>query len=122
MTPQKKCVSLETARRLKAEGFTQYTERYWKSDGGWHLSVKRGVHSVAAPDATEIGELLPQFLQSSDRRLWISTDRTTKKRWECTVESYKNGEDRKNIFIGRSDNEAEARAQVWLYLKENNLL
>lgn len=113
MTPQEKCVSLETARRLKENNFPQETERVWFCIGVDKFElltveylrgcVQETDELYAAPDSAELGELLPKgsmFVKYAGG--WM----------DVTEGMPSNG----NV------NEAEARAAAWLYLKENNLL
>lgn len=125
MKPENKVVSLETAKRLKAAGFPQDTERWWStgtypehsSDGGkFHASLcyrnehfkyqKSLADRFAAPDAQEIGELFPRNLGSE---LFMQL---RKSGWLVRVDGHE----------VLHENEAEARASVWLYLKENKLI
>lgn len=76
MHPESKVVSLETAKRLKADGFPQETERWWVEDphktgnqetrelvSDWMAVNEK--ETYAAPDAQELGEALPRNLGSS---------------------------------------------------------
>lgn len=148
MNKENKCVSLETARKLKYAGFPQDTERYWETSfsSGWlRLSddVAQGYYLIrqpglsttgdckptfAAPDAQEIGEELPF------RNKRMGTVNDARLRCEKLPANYIDGE--RNIwclFYVDEDNdthvtpnfiasEAEARASMWLYLKENKLI
>lgn len=149
MTPAEKCVSLETARKLQAAGFPQDTHFSWlpvifshketvveRSEprvvyvepalvtGEYYLScdtkeeMRDGI--VAAPDAQEIGELLPYSTDSYGlymqkfHRDWIVY--YSMHSWLYDIGG-KFPENKPSI----SANEAEARASAWLYLKENGL-
>lgn len=129
MTPEQKCVSSDTAIALEVAGFPQNTERWWidKTDfdgqlwienheptyelGSWaemeEWSDTGRVRShYAAPDAQEIGELLPRNLGSE---LFMQL---RKSGWLVRVDGYE----------VLHENEAEARAACWLWLKENKLI
>lgn len=144
MNPSSKCVSLETAKRLLAAGFPQDTERWWQATYshplgyrcpdckvgdeaphpcGWHIaSYDDGEQhfDIAAPDAQEIGELLPAVIGGRFFRQSKCVDGT----WLVYYEA--NGIGAIVEWDGMIDvyynNEAEARAACWLYLKENNLI
>lgn len=123
MIPEQKCVSLETAKRLKAAGFSQDTEHFWYQyvmertpeapyqKGDWELRPSEqwgngtGEH-IAAPDAQDIGELLPRNFGSE---LFMQLRPSG---WLLRVDGYE----------ALNDNEAEARASVWLWLKERELI
>lgn len=137
MTPQEKCVSLETARELKHAGFPQDMERYWEtsfSAASLHLAseVAESYYLVpkpnmcttgdckpifAAPDAQEIAELLPWYIQEhcvfvGQRMEWRNPNNYTVVYGTL-----------KDIFHSVSaDSEVEARASMWLYLKESKLI
>jgi hypothetical protein len=124
MTPEQKVVSLETAGKLKEAGFPQDMERWWnileKEDG----SIVELLESqppegrwlgFAAPDAQEIGELLPARLDRFGQ-LSCTKDKYSPDEWPVWECGYTSGE------RFRSVNEAEARAQLWLWLKEQKLI
>jgi hypothetical protein len=138
MTPESKCVSLATAKALKEAGFPQDTERAWLEVENSKLIYRNqnGDVGVPAPDAQEIGELLPEvtdqgFLEFTkslyeDGEEWevfycdISKDtepvagmpNVMKLRMDKTIVS--------PVFGHK--NEAEARAACWLYLKQQKLI
>ncbi len=138
MTPSQKVVSLETAKRLKAKGFPQDTERWWtvssaviSPDAEYHLTSHPfdwgEFHKIAAPDATEIGELLPQRIPYEQGYLWIETCKLPPKRddldqegWECSITL--STDDGGSMYLSRHLSEAEARAACWLWLKEQKLI
>lgn len=143
MTPLSKCVSLETAKRLLAAGFPQDTERkycgghdyYHENDEGkfeecdssdlldedeyCNAAELTCEYFVAAPDATEIGELLPPTIEFEGRIKRFGVMAVfSKKVWVAGYDAYNEG----YCFASRHENEAEARADCWLWLKENNLI
>jgi hypothetical protein len=134
MQPESKVVSLETAKKLKESGFPQDTERYWLDTGSVanedeSYSVVHeeedcgGVEGyIAAPDAQEIGELLPESIE--DEEYWLTTFKCTRKGWWVVYNQ--SGQDaatskncKESIW---SPSESEARAACWIYLKENKLI
>ncbi len=115
MTPESKVVSLETAKRLKDAGFPQDTERAWRDwEPKCYLTKFTHGHEekfmIAAPDAQEIGKLTPKTLGGN----FLFQLRVVG--WVIRVG---NGEVVQEFI---NANEAEARAEAWLWLKENNLL
>jgi len=112
-------VSLELAKRLKKEGYPQdKTDTnlwFWvRVRHNWEILYRfDGVEEecYAAPTVAELGEALPNCFSSG--RAWnIHCDK--KDKWYC--ESYNNkGESVRE----HADTEADARAKMWLYLKEN---
>lgn len=127
MTPIEKCVSLETAKKLKEAGFPQKTERKWafhvnNVDPVWSIQYDdddswMGYEVTAAPDAQEIGALLPQSIHTEDGD-WQFGQR--KELDNIHVTFYWNPSGTKKGFDHH--NEAEARAACWLYLKEQKLI
>lgn len=153
MIPAEKCVSLGTAKRLRDAGFPQDTERMYllipcgcTGHENWELIdpittyVRRAdieireEHKIAAPDAQEIGAMLPfrhkhlgtvndalfveHKLANMEKRWWIVgyVDEYTS-RWPFDFLVFQGKEVR-----FENENEAEARAACWLYLKEQGLL
>lgn len=127
MRPEEKCVSLKTAKKLLAAGFPQDTEKWWCTDLG-ELTYSRDCSSytksqcgdhVAAPDAQEIGELLPATVDGKygDCTRWFGS-RRTQGQWHVW---YENGRDDEKLLFTH-ENEAEARASAWLWLKEQKLI
>lgn len=115
MQPVEKYVSLKTAKKLKEAGFPQETERWWFTTNGvdWSLGgafSSRSDGNIAAPDAQEIGELLP---------IGITTYKG-KSGW--TVRRQKQNCCGYNQVISPNrlsfQTEAEARAAAWLWFKE----
>lgn len=148
MTPEQKCVSLETAKKLQAAGFPQDTERWWSAWSSHSPAEHTDCHElhwelggeddgsiaprVAAPDSQELGELLPGELMEGRTMCFL---RVNKEEFELGVFQWNlqyvgtisgsDGYPDENLyltpeFVGK--NEAEARATAWLWLKEKNLL
>lgn len=109
MQPSEKCVSLETAGKLKEAGFPQETEHWFGFEGNF-MDGRYPATSIAAPDATEIGVLLPEYIEGQKLYCWRSDIG-----WHV-------GYFDKPFTSSQGLNEAEARAACWLYLKQNNLL
>ena len=126
MLPSQKCVSLETARKLQAAGFPQETERYFmhddnfKTDELWertHWETVEdewgsgrnfdSIEKIAAPDAQEIGELLPGGCGFEKQE----------NQWAC----HPPGDYEAYEWI-YADTEANVRAAMWLSLKEQKLI
>lgn len=136
MKPEEKCVSLETAKKLKEAGFPEHgTERTWsiggdKCEKDWTLvneddeAVSRTTF-IAAPDAQEIGELLPAdipgFYDEAPTYFLVCAkfDDGWMLEYEHAVDS--GGYKPRYVSMGYA-NESEARAACWLYLKENKLI
>lgn len=131
MTPETKCVSLETAKRLKAAGFPQETEREYR-----HTDVMEGVDDhllvfskqligcdvydrIAAPDAQEIGEMLPRFVEIDGSEWWFEGGKDSGNSWYAAY-SKEHEDGLTKVFFCES--ESEARAAAWLWLKEKGLV
>lgn len=137
MSPQQKCVTLEIARKLKEAGFPQDTERYWGNTVGqadqtcWRIEKPdwhdKGMEYLAAPDAQEIGVELPETLGSNINKKQIGVEEfvyDNPRRYQIQVSEYVGDAPPlpRTIFSQINENEAEARAACWLWLKEKNLV
>lgn len=113
MTPEQKVVSLETAKKLKEAEFPQDTERRWDENGRLVYDVERmdTAACVAAPDAQEIGALLPMIIHAGYGD-WQFGERKVGEVWWNPSGTKKSFE-----YL----DEAEARAAAWLWLKEQGL-
>lgn len=135
MRPEDKVVSLEMAKKLKEAGFPQETERWWVlhypdslvlPGPTWQvLPICEFVHwkndeylAYAAPDAQEMG--LPESVGTDGLHGHLHIGYGTREVGKWTV-GYANYE-RKCSEIFDHENEAEARAACWLWLKENGLI
>ncbi len=145
MRAEDKCVSQKTAEALKEAGFPQDTERWWSawSDHApiehtdchelhWELGGANDgaiAPRVAAPDAEEIGVLLPAEVRDTHgTRRYLHFN---KENWDMTLNmeeawswdySSCNNEDQQHFDGKTFVNEAEARAAAWLWLKEKGLI
>lgn len=104
-------VSLETAKKLKDEGFIQGTDLFWTEvDGSFQITPMRGIihDDYAAPTTDELLEELPWEINMN----------------ELTIEKgrlgflIKYGE----ISIYEQKELCECLAQMWLFLKKEGLL
>lgn len=128
MKPEEKCVSLETAKKLKDAGFPQNTERAWlQKSTGWSLvrndnftGLKDDIHA-AAPDAQELSSTIPfrskKMKTVNDAR--FSMLKLPEDTWMCWYFDEDTDEDKTPRFIGSMQ---ESLAMMFLYLKENNLI
>lgn len=77
------------------------------------------IKSVSAPTVAELGEMLPEKIKVDDKmyRLWGLKGRGN---WEAR---YLNNAERYDSFCSESDfTEADARARMWIHLRENKLI
>lgn len=127
MKPEQKCVSLETAKRLKEAGFPQDTERWWRDGAGVQLRNHNYPQEIdtsdyyqdyAAPDSQEIGELLPPKAKPDADSNSLPIE-YWKDEESCVVAIMHYDS---IIEMWRGKNEAEARAACWLFLKEKGLI
>lgn len=132
MSPLSKCVSKQTAERLKAAGWTAETEHWWETwlakDGTpqerlWCEDKRLFVRDMLpdadilpAPDATEIMELLPDNMNESKFYLEIAK---VSGEWWC---GYYTDNDNPLFDLPGSKTMAEACALCWLFLKEQGLI
>jgi hypothetical protein len=130
MTPQEKCVSLETAKRLRDSKFPQDTERCYLHDG---VFLGRGevtdallgtVMAFAAPDAQEIGELLPYEIADAHRKYYLVVELCVEddatRLWKVRYATVSGGVIYGGVHFDK--NLAEAFSAAWLWLKEQNLI
>lgn len=138
MQAENKVVSLETARKLKDAGWTTETEREWSawSDHAasehsdchelhWELHDKEGGfmgERLPAPDATEIGELLPQIIEEDGIAYQLFVSVGLDKQWFIVYANEKDYHDNFRMPFVMNHNEAEARAAAFLWLKEQKLI
>lgn len=130
MTPQDKCVSLETAKKLKEAGFPQETVRVWIEldhgpGGDWrNVDVEHELSEhggFASPDAQEISKELPfrnkRMGTVNDARL--TTLKLPYDKWLVWYEDEDTKEDKTPRFQGSM---CEAFSACWLYLVEQKLI
>lgn len=115
-------VSLELAKKLKAAGYPQSSEFWWRElkmtdskETRLFLASELGGQTIkdadfAAPLATEIARYLPEGFRSGKNHR-----KHGYKRYNTHVPKF---------LIGEHEilTEADVRAKAWLWLKENNYL
>lgn len=121
------CVSFELSKKLFDAGFPKDTcfsftvgkesdllDSYHFLESTFNSNRKsddsKYIYTIPAPTASELSEALPNNYLS-----YKNTDGSLKWNCEYTDNDYK-------IISGDNDSEANAKAKMWLYLKENNLL
>lgn len=126
---EKYVVSLELARKLKDAGFPQETEFYWiETTQGWRvirnppefIKEKMVPDIIAAPLASEIGERLPWVITVDNFQWVLVLMKRADGTWGILYERSTDG-----TSLGGSwfiDNDANAKAKMWLWLKENSYL
>lgn len=139
-------VSLELAKKMKELGFPQHSSFYWQRSwhdkpykfnpgGSWETADQDG--RISAYTVAELGDLLPDYIPNLGN-LFISfakTDHTNLEKhekpwvnisfWYWSVpKNYKAGQELKweTHHLVQAESEADARAQMLIYLKENGLL
>lgn len=151
MTPQEKCVSLETAKKLKEAGFPQETERLWeqcytksrKQGEDWKIEVddrwrivqnRRGWFSapeiVFQPLYKEVREIEDAAIAAPDAQEigeQLPSLNQTLDAGMVGFDKVEEGWETSFSTLGSrrefaNVNEAEARAACWLWLKENKLI
>lgn len=111
------CVSLETAKRLKAAGFPQYSSavEFWNDmAGAWHIrqSVRNPVATIlAAPTAQELADELPECVEHE-----FPNDLVISRQSPLYFVSYEHADD--DIVFAADKNLAEALAFLYLKLHE----
>jgi len=129
MKLEQQVVSLDLTKRMKELGAPQ--ESIF-----WHIGVKNDVdettwdirlkgprdtvfgievsENIPAYTVAELGEMLPEGFTSSKRRQGMG--------YECFL--FQNNPDMSPVIQAHqyADTEADARAKMWIYLKENKLI
>ena len=115
-----KVTSLELSKKLKEAGYKQEGVWWWvwAADNGWLLwsfrthstDIKQSMTHFVAPTVTELGERLPETF-------------TTYRKGKSWFMGRIIGSDLRKVPIAVAmDTEANARAKMWLYLKEKELI
>lgn len=135
MKLENQVVSLDLAKRLKELGVKQESLFYWRveiDEGQEYPEVwyekpneRRGLHIYSAFTVAELGELLPQTIQvmpgekTGWNLRWLTIGRFLEDMWCVGYEST----DGETVFHEeQADNEANARAKMFVYLLENKLI
>lgn len=139
MKLENQVVSLELAKKMKELGFKQ--ESFWKhclfigkklKIKEWHISPPVGYSKIKLPSGkthnyiieencsaytvAELGDMLPEVICHKDNK--NSFLEICKIREEWHIEYVKDG----IIVFKKKGTEADARAKMLIYLKENNLI
>ena len=126
MILEKQVTSLELSKRMKELGFPQESLFYWSNNGSedWRIvkiyDFKVDKRSdVSAYTVAELGEMLYKNILAGDNVLYSI---------ECVWEKntpiirYFNNDLLKRLASEIAETEADARAKMLIYLKENNLI
>jgi len=127
MELQQQVTNLELSKRMKELGFKQESYFIWylrNEDTKKYILCSRDIfqEGISAYTVAELGEMLPHEVRIDDETYWHGM-RTEKWEvgdgfvWRVIYENHK-----KEIFEQEADTEADARAKMLIYLKENNLL
>lgn len=122
------CTSLELSKKLKEVGFPQESLFYWWVDVedsdeekidpevGIGKSRVSFMENISAPTAEEIGRELPEYLYKTGANYFL--------KMMSGIIYFKAQSADGKIFDtpSSSKSEANARAKMYIYLKENNLL
>jgi len=126
MNIEQKVTSLELSKQLKEAGFPQRTAFYWWrpnfTTNNWCIEYWQSYPGIiddrviAAPLPCELGEMLPS--QLNDGSYW-ELHKIDENEWQLGY-----GEIHSNLWVHHveADTEADARAKMWLYLKEKGLI
>ena len=126
MKLEKQVVNLELAKKLKELGFKQESLFYW-SDGGElkteeeYYNFMDYAESVGKPAGTEIQKHYPAYTVAelgemlTDIQFTRKTHKNVKEKWVCYDDVFYNIKQLANT-------EADARAKMLIYLKENKLI
>ena len=143
MELNKQVVSLELARKLRELGFTQDSVWHWKVSKNEKIYLRHGINFesssprkgtrclfYSAFSVAELGEMLPQVIESNMKPPFSRTQKTYQltvtlgldKQWFVVYTNINNANDNAEFPIKMCHNEADARAKMLIWLKENNYL
>ena len=112
MEISKQCVRLSLAQKMKVLGFKQVSLFYWSGDGKLIFCEQEPVKSLKLPfisayTVAELGAMIRE-IKFSNLKMKYTTE------WDLLINGLKIWEN--------SLNEANNRADILIYLKENNLI
>lgn len=124
-------VTLQTAKLLKESRFRQDTTFRWvdlsdSNEDYWAIAYKEEAmyslcnDSNAAPTTEELLADLPEELPYKDGIIYLTIDLSFRYRVELFHPAYFEGGD--IIYATENESFAESLAQMWLWLKKENLL
>jgi hypothetical protein len=128
MTLEQQVVSLDLSKKLKELDVKQESLFYWNYCGGekeretWRVEKgKAPISGISAFTVAELGEMLPDYIQQEDGTMAQLTSTKHRPFW---VTHYQWGESMQLVALYRqtADSEADARAQMLIYLLENKLI
>ncbi len=120
MILEKQVVSLELAKKLKEFGCKQ--DSLFVYDEGKDRIIflageKQRDNDISAYTVAELGEMLPNDIMIENKEVLQLACIKGDNEWEC---SYNNPNNSLGLSFGKT--EADARAKMLIYLKENNLI
>lgn len=129
MTLENQVVSLELAHKMDALGFEAKSLFYWHSNlplYDWKLVLGKGYStqkSINLPAYTvaELGEMLPQILKIKKVNYQLFCSVGMDKQWFVVYANENDYADNAPFPIKMWNYEADARAAMLIYLKENKL-
>lgn len=131
MNLENQVVSLELSKKMKTLGFEQDSEWYWDKDGNLasmdYYSRFQDKKLYSAFTVGELGEMLPDEIEmtvNGEELIYVlRCMKTLSGQWLIQYADYTDhNQDSDELHCSQEKNEANARAKMWLYLKENNLL
>ena len=127
--------SLELAKQLKELGFEQesyfyYSNKIGKIVGSSYKETHNCLKFISAYTVAELGEMLPMniwykhnhFPKEDDDRNYILEIHKNVKTWEINYWWKENGKCFNLCPTFESETEADARAKMIIYLKENKII
>jgi hypothetical protein len=131
-------ISLDLAKKMKELGFKQESFFYWEVYDGpintpelvtqtYPKTVQHNMDYFSAYTVVELGEMLKdvwEIMAGADRHeLTTTIDGSNKpyKLWYQSEVGYREESELKGSYV-EAETEANARADILIYLKENNLL
>jgi len=120
MDLENQVTSLELSKRLKELGFKQESLFYWSKNGGQKWKIENSFYfkvdkraDISAYTAADLGDMLPEYVEKDEKIYWLKGYKLLE-----YVENYTYN----SLCIFRADTEADARAKMLIYLRENNLI
>lgn len=135
MKIEDQCVSLELAKKLKELGFKQDSyHAYYGNAGTWSEELVDTNMYLGATDefintkllsaytVAELGEILPVTIIHASGYLRILCDKLKNGGWSIKYKYHKENKFPKAFITIQGKTEAEVRAKMLIYLKNNQLI
>lgn len=126
MTLDNQLTNKELSQKMKELGFPQDSLFYWSKNGGHQWRIENSYYfkvdkraDISAYTVAELGEMLPMEIEDGKGKLNF---KISNKEDGWSIRYVLAEREGKTIFKFIEKTEADARAKMLIYLKENNLI